>query len=403
MFVEENMKTKVAGSYDVAVCGGGFAGIAAALAAARQGKKTILFEKQFILGGLGTAGIVTIYLPLCDGHGHQVSFGIAEELLRLSVLHGAEAKYPENWFSENGSRTEKDKRFEVQFNPQLFAILAEKLLISSGVDILYGTYAVGVNVKDDKIEHIITENKSGRNAYWVHSVVDATGDCDIAYFAQAPTVRFQQGNVLASWYYSVGKNGYKLNMLGVCDIPEEEKTPDTKVDMLINRRFSGLDGAELSEQVCLSHQSTYDDFLKKRKNDPQLYPVTLATIPQIRMTRKIVGAYELSDKEMHTYFEDSIGMVSDWRKRGPVYEVPFRTLYSVKIKNLICAGRCTSVTESMWDIMRVIPCCAVTGEAAGTAAALSDDFASLDVIELQKILQNNGVVLHENGEKNTAK
>ena len=395
MFVEENIKTKVVGRYDVAVCGGGVAGIAAALASARQGKKTVLFEKQFLLGGLGTAGIVTIYLPLCDGYGRQVSFGIAEELLRLSILHGVEDRCPENWLSENGSKTERDKRFEVQFNPQLFAILAEKLLISSGVNILYGTYVVGVNVKDDKIEHIITENKSGRNAYRVHSVVDATGDCDIAHFAQVPTVGFQQGNVLAAWYYSLGKNGYKLNMLGACDTPEEEKTENTKLEMLINRRFSGLDAVDLSEQVCLSHQSTYNDFLKKRKNDPQLFPVTMATIPQVRMTRKIEGAYELSDKEMHTYFEDSIGMVSDWRKRGPVYEVPFRTLYSVKIKNLICAGRCTSVTESMWNIMRVIPCCAVTGEAAGTAAALTDDFTSLDVTILQKILQNNGVVLHE--------
>ena len=67
--------------YDVAVCGGGFAGISAALAAAREGKKVILFEKQYMLGGLGTAGLVTIYLPLCDGFGRQVTFGIAEELL----------------------------------------------------------------------------------------------------------------------------------------------------------------------------------------------------------------------------------------------------------------------------------------------------------------------------------
>lgn len=85
MFVDEKLHTEVINEYDVAVCGGGFAGISAALAAARQGKKTVIFEKQYILGGLGTAGIVTIYLPLCDGMGHQVSFGIAEELLRLSI------------------------------------------------------------------------------------------------------------------------------------------------------------------------------------------------------------------------------------------------------------------------------------------------------------------------------
>ena len=124
-------------------------------------------------------------------------------------------------------------------------------------------------------------------------------------------------------------------------------------------------------------------------------PVTIATTPQIRMTRKIVGEYVLSDKEMHKYFEDSIGMVSNWKKRGPIYEVPFGTLYSAKVKNLICAGRCTSVNETLWDVMRVIPCCAVTGQAAGTAAALTDDFTSLDIKELQTVLKNNNVVLHE--------
>ena len=76
------------------VCGGGFAGISAALAAARQGKNVTLLEKEYILGGLGTAGLITIYLPLCDGMGKQVSFGIAEELFRLSVSMGAEKDYP---------------------------------------------------------------------------------------------------------------------------------------------------------------------------------------------------------------------------------------------------------------------------------------------------------------------
>jgi hypothetical protein len=113
------------------------------------------------------------------------------------------------------------------------------------------------------------------------------------------------------------------------------------------------------------------------------------------MTRKIVGEYELAHTEIHTYFEDSIGMVSNWRKRGPIYEVPFRTLYNKEMKNLIVAGRCTSVNETLWDVMRVIPCCAVTGQAAGTAAAMTDDFSTLDVSKLQEKLRKNGVVIHE--------
>ena len=381
-------------TYDVAVCGGGFAGISAALAAAREGKKVILFEKQYMLGGLGTAGLVTIYLPLCDGFGRQVSFGIAEELLKLSITYGAEAKYPENWLDGIGSKTEKDKRYEVQYNPQLFAILAEQLLLENGVDILYGSYVVDVFTENNRITKLFIENKSGRTAYSIGAVVDATGDCDIAHFAGVPTALFEQGNVLAAWYYYSNSSGCHLQMVGASDTPEAERT-GKEAKPLVNRRFTGLDGTELSQQVCLSHKKTLEHWLKTREADKDAVISTIATIPQIRMTRKIVGEYELAHTEMHTYFEDSIGMVSNWKKRGPVYEVPFRTLYNKTMKNLIVAGRCTSVNETLWDVMRVIPCCAVTGQAAGTAAAMTNDFSSLDIAKLQEKLRSNGVVIHE--------
>ena len=394
MRIEEKLSTKIEGRYDVAVCGGGFAGISAALASARLGKKTVLFERQFMLGGLATAGLVTIYLPLCDGMGHQVSFGIAEELFKLSISCGAEGRYPANWLDGVGTRTEKDKRFEVQYNAQMFAILAEKLLLSEGVDILYGTYAVAAPTENGRITHIVVEGKSGRRAYEVGSVVDATGDCDIACLAGAKTETFGQGNVLAAWYYSVGADGYKLNMLGYSDIPDEDKKEGHVTKTLVNKRFTGLDTAEISELVSLSHHSTFNDIMKKRQTDPSIMPVTIATVPQLRMTRRIVGEYELSTAEDHKFFADSIGMVSNWKKRGPVYEVPFGTLHNREVRNLLVAGRCTSVTDGMWDIMRVIPCCAVTGQAAGTAAAMSDDIPTLDVLLLQKKLTENGVVLH---------
>ena len=393
--INESLKTKVAGEYDVAVCGGGIAGISAALASARHRKKTLLLEKQFMLGGLATAGLVTIYLPLCDGCGTQVSFGIAEELLRLSIKYGAEDKYPENWLENKGSRTEKDKRFEVRYNPQVFAILAEQLLIDAGVNILYGTYVSAIEKCGDKIDSIIVENKSGRSAYKIKSVVDATGDCDIANFAKAPTSTFKQGNVLAAWYYCFDRDGYKLNTLGFSDIPDEEKTSENKVEVLNKKRFSGLDGEELSDMMVLSHKSIFEHFIKSKEKDNSYWPVTISSIPQIRMTRKIDGEYVLSHKQMHTEFYDSIGMVSDWKKRGPIYEVPFRTLYNKSVKNLIVAGRCTSVDETMWDIMRVIPCCAVTGQAAGTAAAMTDDFDSIDINALQSKLREDGVVIHK--------
>ena len=392
--ISEVLSTPVVNTYDVAVCGGGFGGISAALAAARMGKKTVLFEREFILGGLGTAGLITIYLPLCDGLGHQVSFGIAEELLRLSISMGAEARYPANWLDGIGTRTENDLRFAVRYNAQLFAILAEQLLLKEGVEILYGTQILDVTMDGDKISHLVYQNKSGRQACKVTSVVDATGDCDIGLFAGAPTETFQQGNILASWYYYVGQDGYNLKQLGCADVPKEEQTETNKQQLLMDRRFTGLDGKELSEMTVFSHASVLNHLKTARKDDPSIWPVTIATIPQIRMTRKIVGEYTLSQTEDKVYFEDSIGMVSNWKKRGPIYEVPFRTLYSKQVKNLITAGRCTCVTETLWDVMRVIPCCAVTGQAAGTAAAMTDDFSSLSVEKLQKQLVKDGVVLH---------
>ena len=94
------------------------------------------------------------------------------------------------------------------------------------------------------------------------------------------------------------------------------------------------------------------------------------------------------------YMSDSIGMTGDWRKRGPVYEIPFGTLHGNEVKNLLAAGRDISVTDAMWDITRVIPPCAVTGQAAGAAAALGSDFTKLSVAELQESLVRQGVKLH---------
>lgn len=381
-------------SYDIAVCGGGFAGVSAALAASRLGKKVVLFEKEYMLGGLGTAGLITIYLPLCDGLGKQVSFGIAEELLKLSIKYGYEDLYPENWLDGIGTRTEKDKRYEVQYNPQVCAILMEKLLLDNGVDIMYGSYVIDAEVKDNKIENLIVVNKSGQTKYFIKSVVDATGDCDIAKFSNAPTEDYEQKNVLAAWYYSLIDGKYILNKRGLANLPKEETVGRPPVKHLVDKRFTGLDGKELSEMVELSHNEILNNYLLKRKSNKD-FIVTMPTIPLVRMTRKIVGEYTLKFSEAHTYIEDSIGMVSNWKVRGPVYEVPFTTLYSKEVKNLAVAGRCTSVDQRLWDVMRVIPCCAVTGQAAGTAVALSSDLTTLDVKKLQQVLTENGVILHE--------
>ena len=177
-------------------------------------------------------------------------------------------------------------------------------------------------------------------------------------------------------------------MIGVADIPEEDKTEESP--LLSPRRFQGLDGRELSEMVQLAHDIILEDILAHQEFEENYFPTTIPTIPQVRMTRRIKGCYEMKTSDERKDFIDSIGMIGNWKKRGPVYEIPFSALHGNNVKNLITAGRCISAEDAMWDVTRVIPACAVTGQAAGTAAAISDNFVELDINILQKRLRENG-------------
>ncbi len=394
--IEKERTLPVSDRCDVLVAGGGIAGISAALSAARGGANVILLEREYMLGGLATLGLITIYLPICDGMGRQVAFGNAEELLRLAVKNGVERDFDHKgmavWLDGEGDAADREKyRFEAQYNPHLFATEAEQLLTSLGVRILYGTYAVATEVNNGKITHVIIENKSGRSAVAVKSVVDTTGDADICCYSEVGTEPFECKNRLANWYYYVSGGSVDLRIRGPVDDPSN---PNREVH-ISDLRFSGVDAAETSEMMMLARADMLRDVAENRATDPSFTPVCLPTIPQLRTTRHIVGEYAQGIEEMHKHFDSSIGMIGDWRKRGPVYELPFETLYSKKVKNLITAGRCISSKGEMIEVTRVIPTCAVTGQAAGTAAALTDDFSSLDVAALQAKLTADGVVLHE--------
>ena len=373
--------------YDVICIGGGVAGIAAALSSTRMGAKTLLIENAYMLGGLATAGLVTIYLPLCDGEGTQLCYGISEELLRLSIQHGAEEEYPTEWV-ENGSKEERiAHRYRTQYNPHVFAILAEQLLLKEGVDILYGGMLTGVEMQGDKIAKITVSTRTANLTYSAKSFVDCTGDAVLCDYAGEKTALSEMGNALAAWYYETIDGEYTLRMHGSCDYVYAEGGA--------KNAFVGLDARELSDVTVRSHESLLQDFLKKGGVSKAHGLSTIASIPQVRMTRRLCGVAEMEKLDDKKRFEDSVGLFGSWLESGYAFELPIGTLYGERVKNLTVAGRCISVKgNDMWDITRVIPVCAQTGEAAGLIAALYQNTDEIDVQRVQGILAERGVKLH---------
>lgn len=394
---EPARSTPLAGRYDVIVAGGGVAGVAAALAAARSGARTALLEREYLLGGLGTLGLIAIYLPVCDGRGHLVTTGIAEELLRLSIRQGSEGRRPAAWLDGGDDAARQKQRFEVQYNPWLFAIDCEEALRQAGVRLVYGCTVCGAVREGDAVTALLTETRDGRQAWAARAFVDAGGSADLFAAAGCPTALHAGGNSLASWYYLADKTGVRLRQLGFLDVPENDTELDRDVqkgDLHGAGGYHGMTAEDLTRMTMDAHAALKADFLAGGPLAPDHRPVAIAAIPQLRMTRRLAGA-ATPDEIPFAPCEDSIGLAADWRRRGPVFELPYGSLYSPGCQNLFAAGRCISVTDALWDVTRVIPSCALTGQAAGTAAALTARAGRrAAAAELQDALRAAGVLLH---------
>ena len=180
--------------YDVVVVGGGIAGVAASVAAAREGARTALIEYGFGLGGLATLGNIIVYLPLCDGNGRKVSGGLAEELLKLAIKQGdplhAPGGYdiPDCWKPSGDKARRTEERYKLAYNAESYRLALETFVLRAEVDLLYGMRFCDVSKKRGRIEAILVESKSGRVALRCRAVVDASGDGDVCAHAGEPTI-----------------------------------------------------------------------------------------------------------------------------------------------------------------------------------------------------------------------
>jgi hypothetical protein len=226
-------------------------------------------------------------------------------------------------------------------------------------------------------------------------VVDASGDADVFYQAGAPC--HEQDNFCTLWAYCQSDNnelifpmaGFPPKFVKVMAVGSfsgaylPEETP----------KYRGTDVHEVTEFIMKGREGA----LKRLKDDPSLIFTTFPSQAQYRTTRRIKGVETLRTEDAGKHFEDSIGTTGIWNVPEPVYEIPFGTLISEDIKNIFAAGRIiSSANGSGWEITRVIPVCALTGQAAGSAAAILALTGNVQIGGLQNMLEKDGIVLKIN-------
>jgi hypothetical protein len=198
--LEPSRQLPIWGQSDVLVIGGGFGGIAAAIAAARCGKSVTLIEKSVMLGGLATLGHVCVYLPICDGLGHKIYGGLAEELLYTTIKYGYNT-LPQGWKYGIQYLKNPDGRYSTHFNIPACVMAFDELMKEQKVQVVFDTLFCQPIMDGDVCLGAVVENKSGRGTYLAKMIVDASGDADVMARAGADCI--EQKSIVSHWGYEL--------------------------------------------------------------------------------------------------------------------------------------------------------------------------------------------------------
>lgn len=414
----------VANDVDVIICGAGPAGVAAAVTAARAGVKTRLIELRGCLGGVWTAGMLT-WLFEMDKAGLAMEIG--------HKLDARNARYGGGYY-------------QYSYNIEEMKLLCEELCLESGVDIRLHTRVVGTEVKNGRLAAIITESKSGREAWGATNFIDCTGDGDLAAFAGCefdlggPKGEMQpwtlMGTITVKDIDKIKDFVYNYKGTGECR-KTQERLKKVLLSAGIETSYGHPTIFQLNDSLCalmVNHEYGYsalnaDDLTKATLNArKELHRVVkglqslgdkwegislAATADQIgiREGRRIKGLYQLTrDNLMEgAVFHDGVCTVSfnvDIHSPNPEkdkglsteqvkpYQIPYRSLVAKDVNGLLMAGRCISGDWIAHASYRVTGCAVAMGEAAGAAAALSAHSGILpNKLEWEAILKlKNGVL-----------
>jgi hypothetical protein len=438
--LEPTRETPVFGEYEVVVLGGGPAGLAAALAAGRSGRSTLLIERYGFMGGAGTAAGLSTFCGLhavVHGRHEQVVHGIADDILeRLAAMDGLNKPH----------LTIQNQIMAQAYDISAFKIAADELAAAAEVEVLYHAFGVGCVMADEtRIDGVLVETKSGRFAVRGRIFVDASGDGDLAAWAGVP---YELGDGAGNMLYP--STMFRIN--GVDPVkagrawelipalmdeaeragrifprkkpivrpqrnPIEWRANLTQIKNPDGTPVNGTDARQLSYGEVEGRRQCWDVFQFIKSVTPgfeQAYIVEIAPQIGIRETRRVLGEYQLSDEDILGCrdFDDTIG-IQGWpveaHVKGDVNfvftppgsrgynQIPYRIIVPRKVDNLFVAGRCASMTHNGQSSARVSGPCCVMGQAAGTAAdlALAGNVAPrhVDVCELQERLARAGANL----------
>lgn len=407
--------------YDVIVCGGGPAGCTAAIAAAREGAKTLLLEASGMLGGMATLGLVNAWTPVHDG---------------IRVVHGGLAK---KIIAENKTtmpHLDQEKWNWVPINYEPLKIMLDQMVTEAGAHVLFHSQVCGVEMTDERnIDVVLVANKAGLTAYRAKVFIDCTGDADLyawagkEYHKGDEQGRLQPGTMCFAvsgidpegyktmndpYYNGVGKKReallHKIMADGKYNIPDDHLVIQRMGEDTFTFNAGHVYGVDATDpesrsraciegrKVAWELKNAFTEYAPCFKDSVMMQ--TGATIG-VRESRRIIGDYTFT---MEDYFnrasfpdeilrgiypidvhEEEVGMVRntlleyEHYGKGESYGLPYRCLCPRDLDNVLVAGRTISSDRISNGSLRIMPCCMNAGEAAGIAAKLSCDMESVNI------------------------